>query len=163
MDTTKQAGGLFKTWTDTQVKVWDSWVQALRGSAGFNATEGWEHVQKTTLETWEDAVRKALDAQSEWARVWTEGFVGGERTPEEVAEGARVVQEMVRSWIEAQQQLWEKWFDLAKKVTPATFTRGFEKVTEAWQQALRKATEAQREWGAAARETAPSRSAKASA
>lgn len=156
MGATKQADSIVAGWTETQMKMWDSWLEAVLGATGMKAPEGWEHVYKVTLTSLEGSVKTALEAQTEWTQMWAEGLPDGQGAPEEVVQGARLVQEMFKGWIETQRRLWDGWFEIARKLDPTVVTRGWERVLGPWQQTVRKAAEAQKEWATAAtREAAP--------
>lgn len=143
---TKQAENIVKTWNDTQTKIWDGLLEAMQGAAGgLKATQGWEQVYKNTLESCQESVNKALEAQTQWIRIWSEGLTS-RGAPAEVAEGIRVMQQTAKTWIDAQGQVWASWFEIARKLDPSRVVGGWDKVLDAWQQAVRKAAEAQSQW-----------------
>jgi hypothetical protein len=42
MEWTKQAEEIFKTWTDTQKKMWDEWIKATQSFGKPHATDAWK-------------------------------------------------------------------------------------------------------------------------
>ncbi|MGH2768756.1 MAG: hypothetical protein ACRDIF_07365, partial [Actinomycetota bacterium] len=107
MEATKQAEEFFKTWTETQTKVWDSWAEAMQASGGTRSFEGSEELRKITFDSWEQSVKNALEAQADWTRILT-----GSLTAAGLTSGTadrRVldqVQDLVSTWLEAQKRLW---------------------------------------------------------
>ena len=147
MDWSKQAEETVKTWTETQQKMWNSWLETVgQVSVPSQATEVWQK----TLETWEGAVKNTLDAQAEWAQMWAESFKTTSGIPKEIVEWAQQAQEMNKHWSDAQQQLWQSWFEVVRKIDPAkmgeTWDKEGQKVFKAWQESAQKLTEEQLKW-----------------
>ncbi|HEV8620935.1 MAG TPA: hypothetical protein VGQ79_07915 [Nitrospiraceae bacterium] len=149
MDTewTKQAQEIFKTWIDTQKKMWDEWFQATQGFGKAQGTEAW----RKTVETWEQSLKKNLYLQMEWTKLWAESLSSVKGTPKELQEWARQGQEMMSRWAETQMQLWAGWFEVVKKLDPTARGGNWEKESEKvlliWREALKKALDVQVEWG----------------
>ena len=147
MEWTKQAEEIFKTWTDTQKKMWDEWIKATQSFGKPHATDAW----KRTVEAWEDSLKKNLHLQMEWTKLWAESFNNVKSTPKELHDLARQGQEMMTRWAETQIQLWTAWFDIVKKLEPnalgGSWEKESEKVLTIWQDSLKKALDAQTEWG----------------
>jgi len=146
MEWTKQTEDMFKTWTEAQTKMWDEWLRAMQGFSRPQASEAWGK----SVEAWEESVKKTLDAQNEWTRLWAASFTTVSGTPKEMVEWARQGQEMVRRWVETQKQLWEGWFQIAKRLDPSKVGGSWEqegqKFLQAWQDAVKKGMESQAEW-----------------
>lgn len=147
MNWAKQTEDMFKTWSESQKTMWDTWLGMMQQGAAAPAQTS--AVWKATVETWEQVVKNSLNAQAEWTRIWVEG-VTGSGLPKELAEWAQQTHEMTKRWGEAQQQLWESWFDLMKKVDPAHMPEDWEnesqKVFKSWQESTQKIMETQAEW-----------------
>lgn len=147
MEWTKQTELIFKSWTEIQQKMWDDWFKATQGFGKTQATEVW----RKTVETWEESLKKTLNAQMEWSRMWAQSFSAGTGVPKEMVEWARQGQEMMRRWAEAQIQLWEGWFGIVKNLDPTilggNWERESQKVLLIWQEAVKNARDAQVEWG----------------
>ena len=147
MDWTKQAEDMMKTWTDTQKKMWDNWLETIdQDSAQNQAAEVWQK----TVETWEKTVKNTLQAQNEWTQAWVESLGTKADIPEEVTEWANQAQEMAKHWGETQQQMWQGWFDLVKKADSAKMAGAWgeegQKAFQVWQESAKKAMDAQMEW-----------------
>lgn len=147
MDWTKQAQDTIKTWTETQQKMWDGWLKTVGQSAApTQATEVWQNA----VETWEGAVKNTLEAQSEWTRMWVESLTESSNVPKEVTEWAKQAQEMSQRWSDAQQQLWQSWFEIIRKIDPAkmggAWDKEAQKLFQTWQESTQKLMEAQLKW-----------------
>lgn len=147
MNWTEQAEEMVKTWTDTQQKIWDSWMENMeKFSKPSQADEFW----KKTVESWEGAVQNTLEAQSEWTRMWVESLEDTSGVPKETVEWAKQAQAMNKNWNEAQHQLWQSWFEMVKKIDPAKMDQSWDKearkIFETWQESAQKLMEAQLSW-----------------
>jgi len=167
MDWTKQANDMIKTWTGTQQKVWDTWLNSVQLAATPQSPESWQK----TVETWRGTVKQALESQLQLTQMWAEGVAaasvsmpavpglpsipglpglpGMPTTPVDVT---RQMLEMTRSWTDTQVRFSENWFDMLKKVDPAAITQSWDlsqaqKIMTTWQDAAQKAIEAQNEFG----------------
>jgi hypothetical protein len=147
MEATKQAERAVKAWADTQIKVWESWIDTIQASTSGRSGV-WDQVRKATIDSLEKSVSKTLDAQLELTHVLAETLSGYLSTAEDAAEKARIAEfdSITKSATDAQRQLWASWFDVAKKVDLTQFAAGWEKIVDAWQQAVRNALEAQAQW-----------------
>jgi hypothetical protein len=59
---------LMKAWTDAQVEMWNGWFTSLRNFGPLEYTGAFVDVSKT----WQEAVRKSVDASGAWFHVWSE-------------------------------------------------------------------------------------------
>jgi hypothetical protein len=147
MDWTKQAEETVKAWTDTQQKMWDSWLEMLgKSPMPAQANELWHK----TMVTWQEAVKNTLEAQTKWTETWAENLSKVPNMPKESVEWVKQVREMNKRWTEAQRQLWESWFELVGKIDPAKMSEGWDKegkkLFETWQDSAQKLMEAQMKW-----------------
>lgn len=153
-DWSKQTTELVNTWSETQKKLWDSWFSAVESMTGQEAVKGFEGERQKAVEAWEASISKGLAAQREWAKLWLEGLSSGKGTPEPMVAWAKQLQEMMQSWTSSQEQLAKVWFEMVKKLGGAELGGAFEaqgkELVRAWQEAVDKALEAQREMGKAA-------------
>ena len=149
MDWMKQAEEMFRTWTDTQKKMWDEWIKATQSFGKTPVTDSW----KRTVDAWEESVKKSLQLQTEWTKLWGESFSSAKGTPKEFHEWARQGQDMTIRWAETQSQLWTAWFDMVKKLDPSPLGGSSEKdsnnMLHMWQQSLKNLLDVQAEWGRA--------------
>jgi hypothetical protein len=140
----ERAEKVVKAWTDTQMKVWESWA----GTIGASTPAAWEQARKVTIDSLETSVTKTLDAQAELGHVLAESL-SGVWGPDDAAAGKARVAELdtlTKTAIDAQRQLWAAWFDLVRKVPVWEIAGSYKKILDAWQAAARKAVEAQAHW-----------------
>jgi hypothetical protein len=147
MEWTKQTEDMLNTWTGTQKRMWDNWLDTVQKSAPqFHASELWEK----TLETWEETVKKSLEGQSEWIKMWAENMPPVNGLPKEVVEWAQHSRELNQNWVELQEQLWAVWFGLIKKSEPGkiigSWDQESQRMAHMWQETVRKFMEAQMEF-----------------
>ncbi len=158
MDWNKQMEEMVSTWTDMQHRMWDNWMDAVKGFGG-RAAPGSEQGQEDyrhNLEAWEKSVRQALEAQSAWTRRWSDKVTDKENAPEAVTKWAEQVQEMMKGWTEAQSQLWSAWFESVKTLDPSQLATNWDsethQVLEAWQQAAQRAQDTLQDWAKMAKD-----------
>ncbi|MCB9078043.1 MAG: hypothetical protein H6631_10660 [Anaerolineaceae bacterium] len=144
MDWTKQTQDMFKSWTDTQKQMWDSWLQVVqKGGQPFQNNEIWQK----TIETWENTVKSTLSTQSEWMKKWTDTLNTQQNVPQELVKWADQTEGMLKQWTSTQEQLWAGWFDMMKKADLSKLGESFDmdgkKAFEAWQESAKKIQDAQ--------------------
>ncbi|MFP4147004.1 MAG: hypothetical protein ACLFMS_07955 [Halorhodospira sp.] len=143
---------MVRNWTDMQQRMWEGWLQTVRGMqmpTGMTGSEELQQQYQRNLEAWEQAVREALNAQMEWTQKWAEQAGGSESATEGMQEVVKQTQEMMKAWTEAQSKLWNAWFDSVKNMDPASMAGQGDaegvQVLKAWQDATRRAQEAMQE------------------
>lgn len=151
MNANKATEDMVREWTDMQKKMWDTWLQSVKGAQmpeGMGAEE-WRRQYQQCLEAWERAVREALEAQVEWTRKWADQSGGEQGAPQGMEEAMKQTQEMMKAWTEAQSKLWNAWFDSAKNMDPMNTAQHWDEegqqVLKSWQEATERAQEAMRE------------------
>jgi hypothetical protein len=147
MDWTKQAEDMLKSWTNSQQAMWDGWLKTLQGVGSDQAAQTWE----SSINTWQDSVKKALDAQNTWTQFWVESVTSGPGATQQATEWSKQLTDMTKRWVDTQTQLWDNWFETIKKSDPASFSKSWnneevQKMVETWQEAAQKAMESQMEW-----------------
>jgi gas vesicle protein len=147
MELTKQTEEILKTWTDVQKKSWEGWLETIKSYDASQPAQVWEK----TINTWQDSVKRTLEAQAEGSRIWAESVTSVQGAPKEVAEWAKQVQEMTQRWTEVQQQLWDNWFEVAKKADPSKIGETWggsegQNILQAWQDVAQKVLNTQSEW-----------------
>lgn len=150
MDWTKQANEMMKTFTGTQQKIWESWSESVRATSNPNS-ESWQK----TVESWQGTVNQAIAAQVELTRLWTESVAAlptqvGVSAPAGMSEWSKSVLEMTKVFSESQTQFSQNWFEMLKKTEPSALAQAWspeqaEKILATWQDAAKKAAEAQGE------------------
>lgn len=148
-----QTDEMVGTWTDMQKKMWNSWLDAVKGFGQNQASDTWKADYKKNLEAWEGSVNQALESQMDWIKKWSEKVNYDQNIPESVTTWASQVQEMMKGWTEAQSQLWSAWFDSVKSLDPSNIKANWDgegqQVLLAWKEAAQRAQEALGEWSKA--------------
>jgi hypothetical protein len=163
MDWTKQANDMIKTWTGTQQKVWDAWLNSMQLAATPQTPESWQKM----IETWRGTVKQALESQLQLTQMWAEGVAAASvnvpsvpgmpalpsvpGVPGSAVEWTRQVLELTRSMTDTQVRFSENWFDLLKKADPSALAQTWDisqaqKIMSTWQDAAQKAIDAQSEF-----------------
>jgi hypothetical protein len=148
VEATKQAENTAKSWAENQIKIYDRWFQTFQSTGAPKALQGWEQMRRNTLDSWEASVKGSLQAQAELARIVVDTLGTWGPAQDQNGRGAVVGQlrEMVKSWTDAQEQVWSSWFDVAKKLDVSSLAESWDKLLEATQQTARKAWETHARW-----------------
>jgi hypothetical protein len=157
MDWNKQTMDMMKTWTGTQQKIWDQWVETMQSMTTTPmSAESWQKA----IDAWRATVRQSLDAQVELTKLWANGVNEGSKgttaalersgvsTPMSVEEWTNSVVELTRSVTATQVGFAENWSNLLKQADPSTMMKVWDsnqaqQVLAYWQDAAQKAVEAQ--------------------
>lgn len=148
----EQMEQMLGAWTQAQRRLWDNWLEAVKDFNGLpgHAESGGRSTYQSSLDAWEQSVQRALKAQQEWTRGWTERLLGEQEAPEAAAQWVQQVQNTMRGWTQAQSQLWNAWFDSIKGMDPEEVSAKWEtegqEIIRAWQEATQRAQEALDEW-----------------
>jgi len=144
----KQMEEMVRSWTDTQRRMWDQWMDSVKTMA-----PGTENVQKEyhrQLDAWEESVQTALARQQEWAESLAADTGNDERQRELAEQWMAQAQETMRSWTEAQSQMWNNWVenmgDMESMSGSGQRPYGTEDVMKAWQQAADQAQRTMQQW-----------------
>lgn len=139
-------------WTQAQRRLWDNWLEAVKEFNGLprDTDTGARDSYQQSLDAWEQSVKRALQAQQEWTRGWTERLLGEQEAPESAVHWVQQIQNTMRGWTQAQSQLWNAWFDSVKGMDPEEVSARWEtegqEIIRAWQEATERAQEALDEW-----------------
>ncbi|MCC5858761.1 MAG: hypothetical protein JJT90_11440 [Ectothiorhodospiraceae bacterium] len=138
-------------WTETQQRMWDSWMDSVRQFTQRGLPrDDWRQTYEQNLEAWERSVQQALEAQKTWAHKWSEAMGGAPDAPEAARAYSEQVQTMMQGWTESQRQLWSAWFESMRDMDPQRPSTAWEEesrqVMEAWQQAAERARETLDNW-----------------
>ena len=143
-DWNKQAQEMLNTWTKAQQQLWDTWKTAIPQNSVAQAGETWEK----TVDFWKQAVDTSLNAQAEWTNLWARS-VAQANAPKELSAWTDQMASTMQTWTESQSQLWQGVLDSMKRATPETLVQRMDESTraafQAWQDAVQKAVDAQRE------------------
>ena len=146
MDWTQQNEAMFKAWTDTQQKMWDTFSESM---AGFGKSPG-EKMWQQAIKAGEDLVKSSLAAQADWMKAWSENFKNLEGMPSQATEALTQFQEMNARWAATQEKLWTTWFEMFKKMDPSQFTGSWTQASQnpfqIWQDSTKMVMDTQMEW-----------------
>src|SRR6266849_6312901 len=105
---------LVAAWADAQQKLLTGWLDLVQGKRQPSRSTAWNE----TVKAWQTAVDGTLDAQARWLREWTGRVQVTSGSPTELRKSVQQAQVMLLRWIEAQQHLWQGWFDLVQQLGP---------------------------------------------
>jgi len=146
MDWIKQSEAMFKTWTDTQQKMWETFSESI---AGFGKSPG-EKMWTQTIKAGEELVKNSLAAQADGRKSWSENFKSLEGMPEQAAQAVAQFQQMTEGWAATQEKLWVAWFEMLKKFDPSQFTESWTAMPrnpfQVWQDNTKLVMDTQMEW-----------------
>ena len=70
-DLARQGQDMMNRWAETQMQLCTAWF-GIAKKLDPNALSGsWEKESEKVLHIWQESIKKALDAQAEWGRIWT--------------------------------------------------------------------------------------------
>jgi hypothetical protein len=134
---------MLKTWSETQQKLLTDWLDTLRKLGGTPTLEFWTK----TVDAWQSSVKETIDARAEWARQWTETLANAKGTPEELRDLASKGQEQLQQWAEAERDLWQGWFNIARHINfrpePGAGAQAGRDLVQLWQESAHKMIDAQ--------------------
>jgi len=134
---------MLKTWSETQQKLLTDWLDTLRKLGGPPTLEFWTK----TVDAWQSSVKETIDARAEWARQWTETLANAKGTPEELRDLASKGQEQLQQWAEAERDLWQGWFNIARHINfrpePGAGAQAGRDLVQLWQESAHKMIDAQ--------------------
>lgn len=143
MDWYKHTQDMLKSWTDTQQKMWDSWLQGLQGADKSANGDAWLKM----IEIWQRSATDMFAAQTELAQIWLESLKNVEPNSGNAADWAKQVEEMFKQTCELQHQLWDSYFAALKSADPSKLPGPWEQETkqlfQSWQEAARNAMDTQ--------------------
>ena len=134
---------ILKTWSETQQKLLNDWLDTLRKLGGTPTLELW----RQTVDTWQNSVKETVDARAEYTRQFTETLAKAKGTPEEFRELAREGREQLQHWTEVERDLWKGWFNMAREINfrpePGTGAQAGKDLVQLWQDSTHKMIDAQ--------------------
>jgi hypothetical protein len=134
---------MLKTWSETQQKLLTDWLDTMRKLGGTPTLELWTK----TVDAWQSSVKETIDARAEWARQWTETLANAKGTPEELRDLASRGQEQLQQWAEAERDLWQGWFNIARHINfrpePGVGAQAGRDLVQLWQESAHKMIDAQ--------------------
>jgi hypothetical protein len=134
---------MLQSWSETQQKLLNDWLDTLRKLGGTPTLELW----RQTVDTWQNSVKETVDARAEYTRQLTETLAKAKGTPEEFRELVREGREQLQHWSEAERDLWKGWFDVAREINfkpePGTGAQAGKDLVQLWQESTHKMIDAQ--------------------
>ena len=120
MNWATQSEEMLKSWTESQQKMWDSWMKMMTPTG---AQSSMSDLWTQSVEAWEAAIKNAAGTQTEWMKMWLESLEDMPNVPDEVIKMAEQAVEMNRQWVANQEKLWENLCLSFIKAKPAFFLR----------------------------------------
>ncbi len=105
---------LMTTWADTQQKMLVGWLDLLQGTEQPSRKMVWSE----TVKAWQSTVQETLEAQARWLRDWSGRVQVTTGSPTELRKNVQQAQVLFLRWTEAQQHLWQGWFQLVQQLGP---------------------------------------------
>ena len=105
---------LMTTWADAQQKMLVGWLDLLQGTEQPSRKMVWSE----TVKAWQSTVQETLDTQARWLRDWTGRVQVTSGSPTELRKNVQQAQVLLLRWTEAQQHLWQGWFQLVQQLGP---------------------------------------------
>ena len=109
-----QEQDLMLAWADGQQKVLEDWLDRMQGMERPSRSAAWNE----TMKSWHTAVQETLDAQARWLRDWNGRVQVTSGSPTELRKNVQKAQVLLLRWTEAQQHLWQDWFQLVQRLGP---------------------------------------------
>src|SRR5437868_15258922 len=114
MSERNQEENLVTTWADAQQKVLAGWLDLMQGAERPSHAVTWNE----TVKAWQSTVQETLDAQARWLRDWTGRVQVTSGSPTALRKNVQQAQVLLLRWTEAQQHLWQGWFQLVQQLGP---------------------------------------------
>jgi hypothetical protein len=67
----RQGQEMMSRWVETQMQLWTAWFEMVKRLDPTSVTGSAEKDSDSMLNLWQDNLKKLLNAQAEWGRVWT--------------------------------------------------------------------------------------------
>jgi len=114
MSERNQEENLVTTWANAQQKVLAGWLDLMQGTERPSHAVTWNE----TMKAWQTAVQETLDAQASWLRDWAGRVQVTSGSPTELRKNVQQTQVLLLRCTEAQQHLWQGWFQLVQQLGP---------------------------------------------
>lgn len=105
----KQTEEMIHSWTETQRRLVDQWLDSMQGVApGAETLKSDYHRQ---IDAWEEAVREVLRRQQEMTDSMQGATPSTDSAPELAKEWLDRSQEMMQSWTDTQMRFMQEWVE----------------------------------------------------
>lgn len=108
---------IFNNWAATQQQFWEGLQTMLPAFRPPETLALWQEAYRDQLSAWEMTVKQTLKTEIDWVEQWAEHVTNERGLPPLVSDWSRQVEQMVRSWISTQVQLWDECFALLRNST----------------------------------------------
>ena len=132
------------TWAEAQQKMLIGWLDLVRGTEHLSRKMVWNE----TVKAWQSAVQETLDTQAKWLRDWTGRVQVTSGSPTDLRKNVQQAQVLLLRWTEAQQHLWQDWFQLVGHLGPLleAGSQADEHLLHALRESGQAIVDAQEEW-----------------
>ena len=141
-----QAEDMVKAWTETQQKLWNTWLETLQNSPQSTTTKVWQE----GIGKWQESLDSTIDSQLDAMRKWAENVQEFASAPAETRKWADEGVQMLERWTGAQRQLWELWFEFLRKTDAGISKEGgkenLEQFVKSWQDMTKQIMALQQDW-----------------
>ncbi len=117
-------------WADWQRRMEDSWLRIPRGLEAPTAKQ----IDDVQLDFWEEGVRQGLAIQRQLSRTMVESMSSMGMSGQPV----HVVQDMMESWLSAQEGFWANWFTARRHIDWTRPSEAQERMGEIFRESLRR-------------------------
>lgn len=143
MEWLTEVNKMMDAWSDTQHKLWETWVDTLEQMGQAPTPELW----RETIGAWEKTLEETQESQLAASLMWADSLLARDDAGPYAADWARRSMRLVQTWNEAQMELWRNWFDTLREASPGTLPASGEDIIKAWQDSAREAVESYLEGG----------------
>lgn len=105
---------IFNTWATNQRQFWEGLQTMLPAFRPPETLALWQEAYRDQLAAWEMAIKQALKTEVDWVEQWAEHIANERSLPPLVGDWSRQMEQLVRSWVSAQAQLWDECFALLR-------------------------------------------------
>lgn len=158
MDWFKHTQEQMNAWFEAQQQMTDRWLRTFQQQGHTQQAEAWSQ----SVNVWEAAVHRTLDAQNAWLSSWTDSFKNMDGLPQEARRQAEQGEAVLKQWTEMQRNLWKTWFDTVKNMQPAGAGTAWEqearRLVDTWRESMQQAMEHNQELFRSMTQAAPATS-----
>lgn len=109
---------VFRTWNEVHKRLWEGLTAVLPAVQPSQSADSWREAYLKNLAAWESAVKRMLAAETVWVEQLARQMAAAHGVPEPVPQLTRQLEDVMRSWVEAQTQLWDECFAVLKSAGP---------------------------------------------
>jgi len=135
---------LVVTWADAQQKVLAGWLDLMQETEGPSLMIIWDE----TVKAWQTTVQETLNAQARWLQDWAGRVQVTSGSPTKLRKNVQQAQVLLLRWTEAQQHLWQEWFNIVQQLGPVlqAGSQADERLLQTLRESGQAIVNAQNEW-----------------